>query len=77
MNVHSVYINDSKNTYQYNWSEQYWLDIDSWARNNCTSYVGYHVQDVSDVSVQWDKIGEYRFFDEKDAVFFELKWNKG
>ena len=74
MNLYRVYVNDSKNTYSYNRLEQYWLDIDSWARNNCASYVGYDVQDVSDVSLQWDEVGEYRFFDEKDTVLFKLKW---
>lgn len=74
MNLYRVYVNDSKNTYQYDRFEQYWKDIDSWARNNCASYVGYDVQDVSDVSVQWDEVGEYRFFDEKDTVLFKLKW---
>lgn len=74
MNLYRVYVNDSKNTYPYNRLEQYWLDIDSWARNNCASYVGYDVQDVSDVSLQWDEVGEYRFFDEKDTVLFKLKW---
>lgn len=75
MNLYRVYVNDSKNTYQYDRTEQYWRDIDSWAMQNCASYVGYHVQDVSDVSLQWDEVGEYRFFDEKDAMLFELKWN--
>jgi hypothetical protein len=77
MNVHSVYINDSKNTYQYNRSEQYWRDIDQWARQNCASYVGYMYKMSATSVLQWDEIGEYRFFDGKDAVFFELKWNKG
>ena len=74
MNLYRVYVNDSKSTYPYEQLEQYWLDIDSWARNNCASYVGYDVQDVSDVSLQWDEVGEYRFFDEKDTVLFKLKW---
>jgi UDP-galactopyranose mutase len=70
-----VYIGDSGNTQGYNYLSQYWRNIDAWAMHHCKSYQGYCVQDVSDVSLQWDEIGEYRFLDEKDAMLFELKWN--
>ena len=51
--------------------------MDRWAMEHCASYQGYHAQDVSDVSLQWDEVGEYTFLDERDAMLFELKWNKG
>lgn len=45
-----------------------------WARKQCSSFVGYNVQDVSDVSYIYDQIAEYKFTDAKDAIWFELKW---
>ena len=72
-----VYINDSDNTQGYDYLSQYWINMDRWAMEHCSSYQGYHAQDVSDVSLQWDEIGEYKFLDQRDAMLFELKWNKG
>lgn len=45
-----------------------------WAQHQCRSFVSHHVQDVSDVSLMYDNIAEYRFTDPKDALLFELKW---
>jgi hypothetical protein len=68
-----VLINDSKaGGYEKNTS--YFADIDAWAKEFCPSYVGYHVQDVSDVSLQWDEIAAYWFEDEQSANWFKLKW---
>ena len=77
MNLYKVYINDSGNKRGYDHLSQYWEDMDRWATEHCTSYRGYRTQDVSDVSLQWDEVTEYRFGDQRDAMLFELKWNKG
>jgi hypothetical protein len=52
----------------------YFSSIDQWAREYCSGYKGYNVQDVSDVSLQWDEIAAYFFEDEKSATWFKLKW---
>jgi len=68
----SVYIADpAPNGYDYN--ETFYNAMDAWAKEYCTSYLGFNVVDVADVSA-WDEIGEYRFYDEKDALAFTLKW---
>jgi hypothetical protein len=73
----NVYINDSGNTHGYDYLSQYWINMDRWAQDHCESYQGYNAQDVSDVSLQWDEVGEYKFLEERDAMLFELKWNQG
>jgi hypothetical protein len=77
MNLYKVYITDRDNKKGYDYLQEYWNNMDRWAMEHCESYQGYDAQDVSDVSLQWDEIGEYRFLEEKDAMLFELKWNKG
>lgn len=67
-----VYLNDAKIDYEK--AQAYFTDADFWARNQCQSYIGFHVQDVSDVSYIYDHVAEYRFNDPKDAVMFELRW---
>lgn len=69
-----VYINDSGNHQGYNALPKYWSRMDQWAQEHCASYQGHSVQDVSDVSLQWDEIGEYKFLEERDAMLFKLKW---
>lgn len=76
INMYRVYINDGGNTRGYDYLEHYWNNMHQWAREHCASYQGYDAQDVSDVSLQWDEIGEYRFVEEKDAMLFELKWKR-
>lgn len=68
-----VYLNDSGIPYEQ--AEEYFAEAALWAKNQCHSFIGHHVQDVSDVSYQYDFIAEYRFKDPKDAMLFELKWN--
>jgi len=71
--VFPVYISDpTPNGYDYN--ETFYNAMDAWAKEHCASYFGFDVVDVADVSVQWDEIGEYRFYDERDALAFTLKW---
>ena len=73
MEIITVLINDSGSR-GYEFNEHYFGERHAWAQNTCPSYRGMHIQDVSDVSLQWDEIAEYRFEDEKDAMFFRLKW---
>lgn len=68
-----VLITDSKSP-GYDHNKEYFESIHFWALKNCPSYNGMSIQDVSDVSYEWDEIAEYRFTDEKDVMFFELKW---
>lgn len=58
----------------YEFNEAFFWAINLWAIENCKSYVGYHVQDVSDVSLQWDEITAYRFDDDADVMLFTLRW---
>ena len=60
-------------TYEQN--SKYFADIDAWAQETLGSkYLGYTVQDVSDVSLQWDEIACYTFEDEATANWFKLRW---
>lgn len=68
-----VLINDSKSG-GYEKNEAYFASIDSWAKEFCNGYLGYHVQDVSDVSYQWDEIANYMFENDQGANWFKLKW---
>ncbi len=67
-----VYLNDTGIPYEQ--AEDYFAEAAKWAEQQCSSFLGYHVQDVSDVSYTNDFITEYKFNDPKDAVWFELKW---
>jgi len=54
---------------------QRFIDANQWAKNTCTTYKGYNVQDVSDVSYDCDQIALYLFESEKDATMFSLRWS--
>lgn len=73
MEIIEVLISDEKSG-GYDNNSHYFNNIHCWAKEHCASYVGVHVQDVSDVSYQWDEIAAYTFTDEKDVVLFKLKW---
>ena len=68
----TIYLNDTNVPYEQ--TEEYFAEAAAWASRQCSSFVNYHVQDVSDVSLINDFIVEYRFGDPKDALLFELKW---
>lgn len=68
----SVYLNDSGISYER--AESYFKSAADWAKTQCQSFIDCRVQDVSDVSYQYDYIAEYRFKDPKDALIFELKY---
>lgn len=67
-----VYLTDSKRGYQE--GLDYFDEAASWASQQCASYVDFHVQDISDVSYEYDNVAQYRFTDPKDALMFQLKW---
>ncbi len=67
-----VYLNDTGIAYEK--AEEYFAEAGAWASRQCASYIDYHVQDVSDVSLTNDFITAYHFTDPKDAMWFELKW---
>ena len=67
-----VYLNDSGIDYLD--ALEHFETVADWARNQCPSFINYRVEDVSDVSYQYDYIAEYKFQDPKDAIWFELKW---
>jgi hypothetical protein len=67
-----VYLNDTDIPYEQ--AEEYFAEAAAWASRQCSSFVDYHVQDVSDVSLINDFVTEYRFDDPKDAILFQLKW---
>lgn len=69
-----VYLNDAKMSYDE--GEVYFMNAEFWARDNCTSFKGCHIQDVSDVSYVYDTVGLYLFENEKDATMFTLKWKR-
>lgn len=71
--MESVLITDEK-AGGYHGNTLYFAVIDAWARKHCSSYQGCEVQDVSDVSLMWDEIAEYKFGQEADATLFKLKW---
>ena len=67
-----VYLNDTNMNYDQ--AQEYFSDANKWALNHCPSYAGYNVQDVADFSYINDLIALYQFKDEKDQMWFELKW---
>lgn len=67
-----VYLTDAKIPYET--VQDHFKEIGDWAKEQCASFVGYNIQDVSDVSLYYDHIAQYTFRDPKDAAWFELKW---
>ncbi len=68
-----VLVTDEKSP-NYDSNKKYFFDIHFWAQDHCSSYVDFHIQDVSDVSLLWDEIAAYHFNNEADATLFRLKW---
>lgn len=69
----TVLVTDSSSG-SYEKNAEYFGAINEWAAEHCESYCGYRVQDVSDVSYQWDEIAEYLFESTADELLFRLKW---
>jgi len=68
-----VFLNDDGKSYEE--AEVYYAKADQWARDQCPSYQGHHVQDVADFSLRHDIIARYIFDSEQDVVLFKLKWS--
>lgn len=68
-----VYLNDSKIPYEV--AQRRFVEADQWAQENCKSYQGFNVQDVSDFSYTMDQVALYRFGNDKDANWFTLRWS--
>lgn len=67
-----VYLNDTDIPYEQ--AEEYFAEAAAWATRQCSSYVDYYVQDVTDVSLTNDFVTVYYFKDPNDALLFQLKW---
>lgn len=46
-----------------------------WALTHCNSFTHRTITDISDVSATVDAIYEFYFNEEKDAMWFKLKWS--
>jgi capsule polysaccharide export protein KpsC/LpsZ len=71
--VIELLVTDEKSP-NYEQNRRYFFAIHFWAKEHCKSYLDFHIQDVSDVSLQWDEIACYKMTDEADATLFRLKW---
>lgn len=69
-----VYLTDERHNFDYNRSRLYFIDAAIWAVKHCPSYVRYDIQDVGDHSAVYDQIAEYEFTDERDVIWFKLRW---
>lgn len=67
-----VYLDDTGIPYEH--AEQHFQDACDWAKKFCSSFIGYDLQDVSDVSLTNDYVAQYIFNNERDAEWFTLKW---
>lgn len=67
-----VYLTDAGIAYEQ--ANDHFAEIAAWASRQCSSFIDYHIQDVSDVSIEYDHVCAYGFADPKDALMFELKW---
>ena len=72
MGMTAVYLDDTN--IPYDQAEEYFAEISAWATRQCSSYVDYYVQDVTDVSLINDFVTVYYFKDPKDALLFQLRW---
>ena len=49
-------------------------EADAWANNNCQTYKGVEITDVSDLSYFADEIAIYKFDCSSDAAWFTMQW---
>ena len=75
MGMKVVYLTDTGIPYEQ--AEDFFAEAAAWASRQCSSFVDYYVQDVSDASYSNDFITAYYFKDPKDAAWFQLKWKTG
>ena len=66
-----IYIQDKVNR---NDSRDNFLEMQSWAQDNCKSFVYMNILHTTDLSHHHDYVGEFKFTDERDATLFVLRW---
>jgi hypothetical protein len=69
----SIWLTDKDKSYDV--ANKMFLEADSWAKDNCSTYIDFTVTDVSDVSYDCDQIARYRFERDEDATMFILMWS--
>jgi 6-phosphogluconolactonase/glucosamine-6-phosphate isomerase/deaminase len=70
-----VYLTDEHHhDLDYNRMRLYFIDAAIWATKHCPSYKRFDIQDVADHSIVCDQIAEYEFTDERDVIWFKLRW---
>lgn len=47
---------------------------EEWALIHCDTFISRTITDISDVSLTADVLYDFYFGDEKDAMWFKLKW---
>jgi hypothetical protein len=53
----------------------YFIDAGIWARKYCPSFQGYEIKDlIQTADTVGYQISEYTFTDDKDVIWFTLKW---
>ncbi len=57
MGMKVVYLDDRNIPYEQ--AHAHFKQAAEWARRQCSSFVDYHVQDVSDVSYVYDNVAQY------------------
>lgn len=67
-----IYLNDRNMDYVA--AQKRFYEAATWAREQCKSYAGIDIVDVSDFTTNYDTVAEYRFYDEQDATLFALRW---
>jgi hypothetical protein len=70
-----VYLNDRH--LDWDKAKDYFLEVSQWAANFCKTYCSYRVQDVTDVTYDYDQIACYYFHEkdsDEDILLFCLKW---
>lgn len=73
-NTIKVYLTDQNHNLDYNRMRLYFIDAAIWATKNCPSFKHFDIVEVSDVSAAYDQICEYEFTDERDIIWFKLRW---
>lgn len=69
-----VYLTDENHNLDYNNMRLYFIDAAIWATKNCSSFKNFEIIEVSDVSVNYDQVCQYEFTNEKDVIWFKLRW---
>jgi hypothetical protein len=72
--TYKVYLTDERHNFDYNRSRLYFIDASIWATKHCPSFKNFDIQDVADHSLTCDQMAEYEFTDERDVMWFKLRW---